>query len=79
MMTALASSGTIAPDAGRAGGSRPEDNQREHINMAQFQLNPNVLKNVPLFSSFSDHQLAALIPAVQHRRFPRGSYVIRDG
>ena len=47
--------------------------------MAQFQLNPNVLKNVPLFSSFSDHQLAALIPAVQHRRFPRGSYVIRAG
>lgn len=47
--------------------------------MAQFQLNPSILKNVPLFSSFSDHQLAALLPAVQHRRFPRGSYVIRAG
>ena len=47
--------------------------------MAQFALNPNVLKNVPLFSSFSDQQLAALLPAVQHRRFPRGSYVIRAG
>lgn len=47
--------------------------------MAQFALNPNVLKNVPLFSSFSDHQLAALLPAVQHRRFPRGSYVMRAG
>jgi CRP/FNR family cyclic AMP-dependent transcriptional regulator len=47
--------------------------------MAQFAINPVVLKNVPLFSSFSDSQLAALIPAVQHRRFPRGSYVIRAG
>jgi CRP/FNR family cyclic AMP-dependent transcriptional regulator len=47
--------------------------------MAQFALNPNVLKNVPLFSSFTDQQLAALLPAVQHRRFPRGSYVIRAG
>src|SRR5690349_24895161 len=47
--------------------------------MAQFALNPNVLKNVPLFSSFSDSQLSTLVPAVQHRRFPRGSYVIRAG
>src|SRR5688572_8142701 len=47
--------------------------------MAQFALNPNVLKNVPLFSSFSDMQLSALVPAVQHRRFPRGAYVIRAG
>ena len=47
--------------------------------MAQFALNPNILKNVPLFSSFTDHQLAVLLPAVQHRRFPRGSYVIRAG
>jgi CRP/FNR family cyclic AMP-dependent transcriptional regulator len=47
--------------------------------MAQFALNPNVLKNVPLFSSFTDQQLATLLPAVQHRRFPRGSYVIRAG
>ena len=47
--------------------------------MAQFALNPNVLKNVPLFSSFSDPQLSALVPAVQHRRFPRGAYVIRAG
>src|SRR5688500_13094815 len=47
--------------------------------MAQFALNPNILKIVPLFSSFSDHQLATLLPAVQHRRFPRGSYVIRAG
>jgi CRP/FNR family transcriptional regulator, cyclic AMP receptor protein len=47
--------------------------------MAQFTLNPNILKNVPLFSSFSDQQLALLAPAVQHRRFGRGSYVIRAG
>jgi len=47
--------------------------------MAQFMLNPSILKNVPLFSSFSDQQLASLAPAVQHRRFGRGSYVIRAG
>ena len=47
--------------------------------MAQFALNPSILKNVPLFSSFSDQQLARSPPAVQHRRFPRGSYVIRAG
>src|SRR5688500_1259457 len=47
--------------------------------MAQLAINPVVLKNVPLFSSFSDQQLAILIPAVQHRRFPRGAYVIRAG
>lgn len=47
--------------------------------MANFALNPHVLKNVPLFSSFSDHQLAALLPAIQHRRFPRGSFIIRAG
>ncbi len=47
--------------------------------MAQFALNPHVLKNVPLFSSFTDQQLALLLPAVQHRRYPRGSYVIRAG
>jgi CRP/FNR family transcriptional regulator, cyclic AMP receptor protein len=47
--------------------------------MAQFALNPNVLKNVPLFSSFTDQQLALLLPAVQHRRFPRGAFIIRAG
>jgi CRP/FNR family transcriptional regulator, cyclic AMP receptor protein len=47
--------------------------------MAQFAVNLNVLKNVPLFSAFSDAQLATLLPAVQHRRYTRGSYVIRAG
>lgn len=47
--------------------------------MAQFALNPNVLKTVPLFSAFTDYQLAALLPAIQHRHFPRGTTVIRAG
>src|SRR6476661_10001953 len=47
--------------------------------MAQFALNPNILKNVPLFSSFTDQQLQMLLPAVQHRRFPRNSFIIRAG
>ena len=47
--------------------------------MANFALNPHVLKNVPLFSSFTDSQLTLLLPAIQHRRFPRGSFIIRAG
>lgn len=64
--------------SGDVGGSRLLSTG-EGTTMAQFALNPNILKNVPLFSSFSDQQLATLVPAVQHRRFPRGAYVIRAG
>jgi len=45
----------------------------------QLALNPNILKSVPLFSSFTDAQLASLLPAVQHRSFPRNSYIVRAG
>lgn len=46
---------------------------------AQFALNPQILKRVPLFSSFSDQQLAALLSCVQHRKFPRNSLIVRAG
>src|SRR5688572_12001467 len=59
-------------------GLQDNENRRTET-MVNFALNPHVLKNVPLFSSFSDQQLAALLPAVQHRRFPRGSFIIRAG
>jgi CRP/FNR family transcriptional regulator, cyclic AMP receptor protein len=46
---------------------------------AQFTLNPNILRNVPLFAAFTDAQLATLVNYVQHRSFPRNSFVIRAG
>ena len=45
----------------------------------QFRLNPAVLKSVPLFSAFSEHQLATLLSYVQHRSFPRNVYVMQTG
>jgi CRP/FNR family cyclic AMP-dependent transcriptional regulator len=46
---------------------------------AQFALNPQVLKSVPLFSAFSDAHLAQVLTAVQHRSYPRGSFILRAG
>lgn len=46
---------------------------------AQIIPNPRILKNVPLLSSFSDQQIAALSPCVQHRSYPRGSSILRAG
>ena len=45
----------------------------------QFRLNPVVLKSVPLFSAFTEHQLATLLNYVQHRSFPRHVFVIQAG
>lgn len=45
----------------------------------QLRLNPQVLKSVPLFSSFSDPQLTALLPFVQHRSYARNALVVRAG
>ncbi len=41
--------------------------------------NPQILKNVPLFSSFSDQQIAILASSVQYRSFPRGAAILRAG
>jgi CRP/FNR family cyclic AMP-dependent transcriptional regulator len=46
---------------------------------AQFALNPQILKGVPLFSAFNDAQLAQLLTGVQHRSFPRNAFVLRAG
>ena len=46
---------------------------------AQFSLNAQVLKSVPLFSTFSDLQLAQLLSCVQHRSYPRNAFIIRAG
>jgi CRP/FNR family cyclic AMP-dependent transcriptional regulator len=45
----------------------------------QFRLNPAVLKSVPLFSAFTEHQLATLLNYVQHRSYPRNVFVIQAG
>jgi CRP/FNR family cyclic AMP-dependent transcriptional regulator len=47
--------------------------------MTNLTVNPTILKTVPLFSLLSDHQLAALFPAVQHRTYPRHSFMLRAG
>ena len=47
--------------------------------MTNLAVNPTILKTVPLFSLFSDHQLAALFPAIQHRSYPRHSFMLRAG
>lgn len=45
----------------------------------KFALNPLILRTVPLFSSFSDHQLSALLSCVQHRKYPRNSFIVHAG
>jgi CRP/FNR family cyclic AMP-dependent transcriptional regulator len=46
---------------------------------AQFALNPQILKSVPLFSLFSDAQVTQLLTCVQHRSYPRNSFILRAG
>jgi CRP/FNR family cyclic AMP-dependent transcriptional regulator len=46
---------------------------------AQFALNAQILKSVPLFSSFNDAHLNMLLTCVQHRSYPRGSFILRAG
>ena len=45
----------------------------------QFALNPQILKRVPLFSTFTEQQLNAVLAYVQHRRYPRGALIVRAG
>jgi CRP/FNR family cyclic AMP-dependent transcriptional regulator len=47
--------------------------------MTNLSINPTILKTVPLFSQFSDQELTALFPAVQHRSYPRHSFMMRAG
>ena len=47
--------------------------------MTNLTVNPAVLKTVPLFALLSDHQLSALFPAIQHRSYPRHSFMLRAG
>ena len=46
---------------------------------AQFVINPQILKGVPLFSAFSDAQIGQLMSCVQHRSFPRNAFILRAG
>ena len=47
--------------------------------MPQLALNPHILKSVPLFSSFSDPQINALLASAQHRSYPRNAFIVRAG
>lgn len=55
-----------------------QDSDEGHMS-APITLNPQILKTVPLFSSFSDQQIAALASWVQHRSYSRGSAILRAG
>lgn len=46
---------------------------------AQFVLNPQILRGVPLFSSFSDAQISQVLSCVQHRSYPRNAFILRAG
>jgi CRP/FNR family cyclic AMP-dependent transcriptional regulator len=41
--------------------------------------NPQILKTVPLLSSFTNQQIATLASCVQHRSYPRGALILRAG
>ena len=47
--------------------------------MTRIFWNPSTLKCVPLFSSLTDGELAALLPCMQHRTYPAHSTLIRAG
>jgi CRP/FNR family cyclic AMP-dependent transcriptional regulator len=47
--------------------------------MTNLAVNTTILKTVPLFSLFSDHELGTLFPAIQHRSYPRHSFMLRAG
>ena len=47
--------------------------------MTTLTVSPTILKTVPLFSLLTDHQLASLYPAIQHRSYPRHSFMLRAG
>jgi CRP/FNR family cyclic AMP-dependent transcriptional regulator len=42
-----------------------------------LKVNAAILKTVPIFAQLSDRELATLIPAVQHRCYPRHSFMVR--
>src|SRR4051794_32769842 len=45
--------------------------------MTNLAVNTTVLKTVPLFSLFSDQELTTLLPAIQHRCYPRNAFMVR--
>src|SRR5437870_5120411 len=47
--------------------------------MSQFMPNVRVLRTVPLFSLFSEEQLSSLVPALQHRSYPRNACILNAG
>jgi CRP/FNR family cyclic AMP-dependent transcriptional regulator len=47
--------------------------------MTNLAINLRILRTVPIFALFSDDQLTALFPAIQHRSYPRRSFILRRG
>ncbi len=47
--------------------------------MMTVAFNPSLLKSVPLFSTLDDHELSAMLPAMQQRTYAPRSCILRAG
>jgi CRP/FNR family cyclic AMP-dependent transcriptional regulator len=47
--------------------------------MMTVVCNPNMLRSVPLFSTLTDSELAAMLPAMQQRTYPARTCILRAG
>lgn len=47
--------------------------------MNALTLDPDALRTQSLFSSFTERQLTWILPAVKHRSYPPGEYILRAG
>jgi CRP/FNR family cyclic AMP-dependent transcriptional regulator len=45
----------------------------------QLKISPTILRSVPLFAAFTDLQIKTLLGYLQHRSFPRNTYVMQAG
>jgi CRP/FNR family cyclic AMP-dependent transcriptional regulator len=54
-------------------------NEQGRAMAIQLKLNPMVLRQVPLFATFSNQQIETLLHYVQHRSYPRGVFVMQAG
>src|SRR5947207_7275134 len=45
--------------------------------MTNAIMNTSLLKTIPFFAALPPEQLARLFPAIQHRHYPRNSYMLR--
>src|SRR4051794_18539595 len=47
--------------------------------MIRLACTPNLLRSLPPFSALSDAQFAAILPSIQHRKYPPRTTILRGG